>query len=91
MLCFPVCFRVGIVLNKTIMIVLFLFKNLGKVKEHLRLDLTQGGARDFPTGGLTLPTRGLKYGFQGIVNAKNLRQNSCPPSDRGLACSDRRL
>ena len=27
-----------------------------------------GDARNFPTGGLTLPTRGLKYGFQGIVS-----------------------
>ena len=33
---------------------------------------TRGGARNFPTGGLTLPTRGLKYGFQGTINAKNL-------------------
>ena len=33
--------------------------------------------------GLTLPTRGLKYGFQGIVNAKNLPQNSFSPSDGG--------
>ena len=30
----------------------------------------------FRQGGLTLPMRGLKYGFQGIVNAKNFRQNS---------------
>ena len=51
----------------------------------------RGGARNFPTGGLTLPTKGLKYGFQGIVNAKNLRQNSFSPSDGGLACSDRGL
>ena len=49
----------------------------------------RGGARNFPTGGLTLPTRRLKYDFQGIVNAKNLRQNSLSPSDGGLACSDR--
>ena len=39
------------------------------------------GARNFPTGGLTLPmrgltllTRGLKYGFQGTINAKNLQK-----------------
>ena len=44
---------------------------------------SRGGARNFPTGVLTLPTRGLKYGFQGIVNAKNLRQNSFSPSDGG--------
>ena len=31
---------------------------------------------------------GLKYGFQGIVNAKNLRQNSFSSSGGGLACSD---
>ena len=43
-----------------------------------------GGARNFPTGGLTLPTRGLKYGFKGSVNAKNLRQNSFSPSEGGL-------
>ena len=35
---------------------------------------TRGGARNFPTGGLNLPTRGLKYGFQGTINAKNLRK-----------------
>ena len=29
-----------------------------------------GGVRNFLTGGLNLPTRGLKYGFPGIVNAK---------------------
>ena len=34
----------------------------------------RGGARNFPTGELTLPTRGLKYGFQGTINAKNLRK-----------------
>ena len=32
--------------------------------------------------GLTLPMRGLKYGFQGTINAKNLRINSFSPSDR---------
>ena len=51
----------------------------------------RGGARNFPTGGLTRPTRGLKYGFQGIVNAKNLRQNSFSPSYGGLPCSNRGL
>ena len=45
----------------------------------------RGGARNFPTGGLTLPTRGLNYGFQGIVNAKNIRQNGFSPSDRGAS------
>ena len=38
--------------------------------------------------GLTLPTKGLKYGFQGTINAENLRKNRFPPSDKGLACSD---
>ena len=52
---------------------------------------SRGGARNFPTGGLTLPTRVLKYGFQGIVNAKNLRQNDFSPSDGGLGRSDRGL
>ena len=33
--------------------------------------------------------RGLKYGFQGVVNAKNVRENSFLLSDEGLACSDR--
>ena len=47
--------------------------------------LGRGGARNFPTGGLTLPTRGLKYGFQGIVNAKNFLQNSFSPSDVGAS------
>ena len=27
----------------------------------------RGGTRIFPTGGLTLPMRGLKYGFQGAL------------------------
>ena len=57
--------------------------------EYLVLD--RGGARNFPRGGLTPPTRGLKFGFQGSVNAKNLRQNSFSPSDGRLACSDRGL
>ena len=38
--------------------------------------------------GLTLPTRGLKSGFQGTINAKNIRKNRVSPSDGGLACSD---
>ena len=32
------------------------------------------GARNFPTRWLTLPIEGLKYGFQGTINAKNLRK-----------------
>ena len=34
----------------------------------------RGGARSFPTRGLTLPTRGLTYGSQGTINAKDLRK-----------------
>ena len=37
--------------------------------------IIRGGARNFPTGGQTLSTRGLKYGFQGTINAKNGRKN----------------
>ena len=48
----------------------------------------QGWGQEFSDGGLTLPTRGLKYGFQGTINTKNLRQNRFSPSDGGLACSD---
>ena len=48
---------------------------------------SRGGARNFPIG-VTLPTRGLKYGFKGTINAKNLRKNRFSPTDRGLACSD---
>ena len=31
---------------------------------------------------------GLKYGFEGTINAENLRRNSFLLSDGGLACSD---
>ena len=41
-----------------------------------------------PTGCLSLPTRGLKYGFQGIINTKNLRKNRFHLPMRGLACPD---
>ena len=34
----------------------------------------RGGARIFRLGGLILPTKGLKYGFQGTINAKNFRK-----------------
>ena len=51
--------------------------------------IDQGLRQEFSDRGLTLPTKGLKYGLQGIVNAKNLRQNTFSPSDVGLACSDR--
>ena len=51
----------------------------------------QGWRQEFSDGGLTLPTRGLKCGFQGTINAKNLRKNRFSPSDGGLACSDGRI
>ena len=35
-------------------------------------DDNQGWRQEFSYGGLTLPTRGLKYGFQGTSNTKNL-------------------
>ena len=34
----------------------------------------RGGIKNCPTGGLTLPTWGLKYSFQGTINAKNVRK-----------------
>ena len=58
---------------------------------HCYVSSHQGWRQEFSERGLTLPMRGLKYGFQGIVNAKNLRQNSSSLSDGGLACSDRWL
>ena len=51
----------------------------------------QGWRQEFSDGGLTLPTRELKYGFQGTINAKILRKNRFSPSDGGLACSDEGL
>ena len=48
----------------------------------------QGWRQEFSDGGLTLPTRGQKYGFQDTINAKNLRKNCASPSDGGLACAD---
>ena len=44
----------------------------------------RGGARNFPTGGLTLLTGGLKYGFQGTSTARNLRKICFLPSGGGL-------
>ena len=48
----------------------------------------QGWRQELSDGGLTLPTRGLKYGFQGTINAKNLPKNRFSPSDGGLAFSN---
>ena len=36
----------------------------------------QGWRQEFPDGGLTLPTRGLEYSFQGTINAINFRKKS---------------
>ena len=43
----------------------------------------QGWRQEFSDEGMTPPTRGLKYGFQGTINAKNLRKNRVSPSDGG--------
>ena len=42
------------------------------------------GARNFPTGELILPTRWLKYGFQGTINAKKSPKKSLFSFRRGL-------
>ena len=44
-------------------------------------DVKQGWRQEFSDEGLILPTRGLKYSFQGTINAKNLRKNRFSPSD----------
>ena len=44
---------------------------------------SRGGARNFPTGRLTLLTRGLKYGFQRTINTKNLRKSRFSPCEGG--------
>ena len=46
-------------------------------------NVCRGGAMNFPTGGLTLPMKGLKYGFQSTINAKNLRKRSLFAFRRG--------
>ena len=51
----------------------------------------RGWCQEFSYGGLALPTRGLKYGFHGTINARNLRKSRFSPSDGGLACSDGEL
>ena len=40
----------------------------------MSLNIFCEGLWNFPTGGLALPTRGLKYGFSGTMNAQNLRK-----------------
>ena len=37
---------------------------------------TQGEHQEFSNGGLTFPTRGLKYGFQGTITARSLQKKS---------------
>ena len=54
------------------------------VRTSVQFSQRRGGARNFPSEGLTLPTRVLKYGFLGTINAKNLRKNRVSPSDGGL-------
>ena len=54
-----------------------------------RHTMLSGWRQEFSDGGLTLSTRGLKYGFQGTINAKNLQKNRFSPSDGGLPCSDK--
>ena len=51
----------------------------------------QGWRQEFSYGGLTLPTRGLKYGFQSTINAKYLRKNRFSPSDGGTSMLRRGL
>ena len=48
----------------------------------------RGGARTFPSGGLTLPTRELKFCFWGTFTAKNLRKIAFHLPTGGLTCSD---
>ena len=45
--------------------------------------LVQGWHQEFSHRGLTLPTRGQKYGFQCTIHAKNLRKNRFSSSDGG--------
>ena len=53
--------------------------------------VNQGWRQEISNGGLTLPTRGLEYGFQGTINAKNLRKISFHLPTGGLSCSERGL
>ena len=50
--------------------------------------VNQGWRQEISDGGLTLPTRGLKYGFQGTINVKDLRKISFHLPMGGLACSE---
>ena len=44
--------------------------NVAHLTTMILIVIYMGGARNFPKGRLTLPTWGLKYGFQGTMNAK---------------------
>ena len=55
---------------------------------HFSIAMVPGGvAAGVIQRELGLPTRGLKFGFQVIIHARNLRKNSFP-FRRGVACSD---
>ena len=41
------------------------------------------GRQESSDGGLNLPVKGLKYGFQGTVNVKIIRKNIFSLSDGG--------
>ena len=53
--------------------------------KYLWQDSNQGWRQEFSDGGLTLQTRGLKYGFQGTINAKILRKKSLFTFRRGAS------
>ena len=63
-------------------------KRAGVYIVQLRNAREQGLLQEFSDGGLTLPMRGLECGFQGAINARNLRKNCFSSSDGWLACSD---
>ena len=54
----------------------------------LRRKCCRGGARNIPTGGLSLSTRGLKCDKQGTIASKNFRKKSFSHSEGGLEFSD---
>ena len=58
------------------------------------LDFGLGSNRSGVTSGIfrrgaTLSTRGLKYGVQGTINAKNIRKNRFSPSNGGASMFQR--
>ena len=52
------------------------------------LAMTRSGSKNIPTGKLTRPTRGLKYGAQGTINARNHQKIAFHLPTGGLASSD---